>query len=53
LRGSWYDYANPDLNAPIPALALFHPDYLLRTPGQKQLAWRDLLMLRARLAERA
>jgi DNA polymerase len=53
LRGSWYEYVNPDLDAPTPALALFHPAYLLRTPGQKRLAWRDLLMLRARLAELA
>jgi DNA polymerase len=53
LRGSWHEYRNPDLDAPIPALALFHPAYLLRTPGQKRLAWHDLLMLRARLAELA
>jgi len=53
LRGTWHDYRNPDLDAPIPALALFHPAYLLRTPGQKRETWRDLLMLRARLAELA
>ena len=29
--------------------ALFHPAYLLRTPGQKRLAWRDLLALRHKL----
>ncbi len=53
LRGSWYEYQNPDFDAPIPALAIFHPANLLRTPGLKRQAWRDLLMLRARLAELA
>ena len=53
LRGTWYDYRNPDLDVPIPALAIFHPAYLLRSPGQKRQTWRDLLMLRARLAELA
>ncbi len=51
LRGKWYDYHSPDLGSPIPALATFHPAYLLRSPGQKRAAWRDLLMLKARLNE--
>ena len=51
LRGKWYDYHGPDLPAPIPALATFHPAYLLRSPGQKRAAWHDLLMLKARLDE--
>ncbi len=53
LRGKWYDYQGPGLDKPIPALATFHPAYLLRSPGQKRAAWRDLLMLQARLAELA
>jgi uracil-DNA glycosylase family 4 len=51
LRGKWYDYKNAVQETPIPALATFHPAYLLRSPGQKRLVWRDLLMLRARLDE--
>lgn len=35
----------------IPAMASLHPAYLLRSPGQKRLAWRDLLALSARLDE--
>ena len=35
----------------IPALPLFHPDYLLRTPAKKREAWADLLMLKTRLDE--
>ena len=53
LRGKWYDYQGPELNDPIPALAMFHPAYLLRSPGQKRAAWHDLLMLKARLMELA
>ena len=33
----------------IPLLPTLHPAYLLRQPGQKRLAWRDLLMLRQAL----
>jgi len=51
LRGSWRDYSHPGLAAAIPALAMFHPAYLLRSPEQKRLAWRDILALRARMAE--
>jgi DNA polymerase len=32
------------------AMATLHPAYLLRTPGAKRLAWRDLLAIRAALA---
>ena len=53
LRGKWYDYSNPELDAPIPAMATFHPAYLLRSPGQKREAWRDFLAIQARLAELA
>lgn len=49
LRGRWFDYASPDLGAPIPAIPIFHPAYLLRQPGLKREAWRDLLKLKARL----
>ncbi len=51
LRGRWHEYAAPGLESPIPALPLFHPAYLLRSPQQKRFAWRDLLSLRARLAQ--
>jgi DNA polymerase len=47
LRGSWFDYAAGGRS--IPALATLHPAYLLRQPGQKRLAYRDLLALKAKL----
>lgn len=51
LRGKWYEYRCPGQEQPIPALATLHPAYLLRSPAQKRAAWRDLLMLKARLEE--
>lgn len=51
LRGRWFDWQGPSGGPPIPALATYHPAYLLRSPGQKASAWKDLLALRRRLAE--
>ena len=51
LRGRWFTYQTPRLARPVATTALFHPAYLLRTPGQKRLAWRDLLALRHKLEE--
>ena len=43
LRGQWRDY---DVNGTaVPMMAMLHPAYLLRTPAQKSLAWRDLRQL--------
>jgi DNA polymerase len=44
-RGVWREYQG-DYGAPIPALAMFHPAYLLRTPAAKRQAWADLRKLR-------
>jgi uracil-DNA glycosylase len=51
LRGRWFDLAVPGLDAPLPTLPMFHPAFLLRTPERKREAWRDLLALKAKLAE--
>jgi uracil-DNA glycosylase family 4 len=48
-RGNWYDVRAGAMT--IPAMATFHPAYLLRTPSGKRLAWRDLLALRRRMDE--
>ena len=48
LRGRWAEY-DPGGGDPIPALATFHPAYLLRSPAQKREAWRDLLAVQMRL----
>lgn len=49
LRGKWLEYSSEGLKNPVPTLATFHPAYLLRSPGQKALAWQDLLNLKAQL----
>jgi DNA polymerase len=55
LRGKWQEFRTPGMlergEPPIAAMAMFHPAYLLRTPGAKREAWRDLLAVKARLAE--
>jgi len=50
LRGKWHGYKMPHLSTPIPALAMYHPAYLLRSPSKKREAWRDLLTLKAALS---
>ena len=47
LRGKWATVKVGDRD--VPALPTLHPAYLLRQPAQKQLAWRDLLSLKARI----
>jgi uracil-DNA glycosylase len=39
LRGRWHQYRG------IPAIATYHPSYLLRTPAAKKDAWEDLQLL--------
>ena len=47
VRGHWLTYTHNGQN--IPTMAVFHPAYLLRTPSQKKLFWKDLLAVRAYL----
>ncbi|MEQ8334907.1 uracil-DNA glycosylase [Nisaea sp.] len=46
LRGRRFEFTDPDLEQPLPAVPLFHPAFLLRSAGQKALAWRDLLTIK-------
>jgi len=50
-RGRWRSYHTGTRE--IRALASFHPSYLLRSPIEKRLAWRDFLSLRAALDQPA
>lgn len=45
LRGVWTQAAG------LPALPMFHPAYLLRSPEFKREAWADLLSLKAKLRD--
>ncbi|MGH6833295.1 MAG: uracil-DNA glycosylase [Methyloceanibacter sp.] len=47
LRGKWLTY--PCAGRDIATLPTLHPAYLLRTPEDKRLAWRDLLMVKEAL----
>lgn len=52
LRGRWQEYTPQtpefrDSGLKIPAIATYHPSYLLRTPSQKKAVWQDMLMLKS------
>ncbi len=48
-RGRWFKYHTG--RREIRALATYHPAFLLRSPLQKRLAWRDFLALKKALAQ--
>ena len=35
----------------VPAVATYHPSYLLRSPAAKSKAWEDLLLLKAAMKQ--
>ncbi len=45
LRGSWKDYTS-EAGKKMKVMAIFHPAYLLRSPGQKREVWQDLLKIK-------
>ena len=49
LRGRWFKYESSDFKVSMPALAIFHPAFLLRSSNRKAEAWHDLLMLKKKL----
>ncbi len=51
LRGRRLSYTREGLAAPINAMVMLHPAYLLRQPQQKRVAWADLLLAEAWLEE--
>lgn len=50
IRGKFMPYSNRFLSAPIPVVPIFHPSYLLRSPGQKKYAWEDMLTIKLTLS---
>ena len=48
-RGRWFTYKAETRD--IRAMPTYHPAYLLRTPIEKRLAWRDFLSIRKALGE--
>lgn len=51
MRGKWMMATIPGLDAPIPALPMLHPAYLLGSPSVKRDAWADWLLLQRTIAE--
>lgn len=49
LRGRWFRFETPRMSHPVPAVPIYHPAFLLRSPGQKRAAWRDLIEIRRRI----
>ncbi|WP_415717928.1 uracil-DNA glycosylase family protein [Roseibium sp.] len=47
MRGRWMQY--PCNGKQISAIATYHPAYLLRSPLEKRLSWRDFLSIREKL----
>lgn len=46
IRGKFFEYTNPYLDGDIKVTAVFHPSFLLRSPGQKKFAWLDALNIK-------
>lgn len=50
LRGAWKDYTSEG-GKQMKVIAIFHPAYLLRSPGQKREVWHDLIKIKHSLLE--
>ncbi|MBK19874.1 MAG: uracil-DNA glycosylase [Rhodospirillaceae bacterium] len=50
-RGKWLEYNRESMSLSIPARAILHPAYLLRSPAQKRETWMDLLEIRQKLEQ--
>ncbi|HXZ03025.1 MAG TPA: uracil-DNA glycosylase [Stellaceae bacterium] len=51
LRGRWFDLEVEGLDRAVPAIATYHPSFLLRSPSRKGEAWRDLLAIQSKLKD--
>jgi DNA polymerase len=51
LRGQWLTLEVSGVPAPVQAIAMYHPSFLLRSPERKREAWADLLSIKSRLEE--
>ena len=51
LRGRFSSYQPVGAPKAIDSYAIYHPSYLLRSPGQKRKSWHDLIVLKHRLQE--
>ncbi len=49
LRGRWREYTPASTGTAIPAMPIFHPAFLLRTPARKKETWADLLSVKEKM----
>ena len=49
LRGQWYEYGSVDTDTAMTTTCIFHPAFLLRSPGYKKQAWEDLLEIQKKI----
>ena len=49
LQGKWHQYSSYGLASPIATRPVFHPAFLLRSPGYKKNAWEDLKEIKLKL----
>lgn len=50
LRGRWHDYQISESGGTnVPAMPIFHPAFLLRTPARKRETWTDLLNIKDKM----
>ncbi len=50
LRGKWTDIPFPKGMSSVQAMPVYHPAYLLRSPGNKAKFWQDLLEIQKKLS---
>lgn len=48
LRGKWMPYTTSHKGFTVDTMPVFHPAFLLRSPSQKRLFWRDVLSVKIR-----
>ena len=49
LRGKWYEYNSLNIKEPILTMAMYHPAFLLRSPGHKKETWEDLQKIQKKI----
>jgi DNA polymerase len=51
IRGQWVTLPVTGLDAPVPAMPMYHPSFLLRSPERKRESWTDLLSIKSKLKQ--
>lgn len=51
-RGQWMNYTSAFEKKSFPVMLTYHPAYLLRSPGQKEKVWQDMLKLKVEFLDK-